>query len=78
MAGYQLLFWYIFTVIVSVLGIASSGISLQCYTDNPSYNPYDDPKVRNSNFLYTIINITLLIVLLVGAFMSIINFRKDL
>jgi hypothetical protein len=73
MAEFKTIFWYLFIIIVSVLGIASSGISLQCYTDNPSYNPYGDEKLRNSNFLYTIINLTLLVVLFIGGITSLIS-----
>ena len=68
-----MIFWYIFIIIISVLGMASSGISLQCYTDNPEYNPYGDSKIRNSNFMYTIINITLLVVLFIGGFTSLVT-----
>lgn len=72
MVEIKVILWYIFIIIVSVLGIASSGISLQCYNDNPNYFPFGNADTRTSNFMYTVINMTLLIFLFISALSGLI------
>lgn len=70
---FKVLLWYIFTIVISVLGVATSSISLQCYNDNSSYFPGGNEDLRKSNYMYTVINLTLLCMLLIGSIIGIIS-----
>jgi hypothetical protein len=73
MADFKVILWYIFVIIVCVLGVATSSMSLQCYNDNPSYFPSKNEDLRKSNYMYTVINLTLLIVILIGSVIGIVT-----
>ena len=73
MIDFKVIISYIFVIVISILGIATSSIGLQCYNDNTGYFPSGNQYLRNSNYMYTIINITLLCILFIGSVIGMIS-----